>query len=113
MRVAVPANVQRTIWSPNWSPTRDHGPALTGTDRHAVKFPITSQHCNRTEQNAPGSSASNYGFAGQPEAIGSERHCSEAAHFVNRLSRTAMQRCDERNPKRRGRGGCRRSPLRV
>ena len=30
MRVAVPANVQRTIWSPK-SSTRDHGPALTGT----------------------------------------------------------------------------------
>ncbi len=41
MRVAVPANVQRTIWSPKWSSTRDHGPALTGTDRHAPSnFPL-------------------------------------------------------------------------
>src|SRR6266699_513920 len=41
MRVAVPASVQRTIWSPKWSSTRDHGPALIGTDRHAPSnFPL-------------------------------------------------------------------------
>jgi hypothetical protein len=28
------ANVKRTFWSPKWSPTRDHGRRLNGTERH-------------------------------------------------------------------------------
>jgi hypothetical protein len=28
------ANVERTFWSPKWSPTGDHGPVLNGMQRH-------------------------------------------------------------------------------
>jgi len=57
MRVAVPANVQRTIWSPKWSSTRDHGPALPGRIGTRRQISRYKSILNRTEQNGPGSSA--------------------------------------------------------
>jgi hypothetical protein len=46
------ANIERTFWSPKWSPTRDHGPILNGTKWHARPiFPIQINTCwDRTKR---------------------------------------------------------------
>jgi hypothetical protein len=53
-------NIQRTFWSPKWSPTSDYGPVPDGTNDTCVRFSQYKSTLVRTERNGSARPSTNF-----------------------------------------------------